>query len=143
MDLIWSMQDLTMGVDCSEMIVDGEEFIVVTGGVSGNSRGKPFAVKSTEYLSKANFEDDGWQEGAALPVPVMDHQMVSSSPDKQFVYTIGNDLGAYDKDIFKYICPSNDIKQCVWTKAKTKLKYGRERLVAFGIPNSLAESICE
>ena len=128
---------------CSEMIVDGEEFIVVTGGVSGDSRGKPFAVKSTEYLSKANFEDDGWQEGAALPVPVLDHQMVSSSLDKQFVYTIGNDLGAYDKDIFKYTCPSNDIKQCVWTKAKTKLKYGRERLVAFGIPNSLAESICK
>ena len=126
---------------CSEMIVDGEEFIVVTGGHGMAYWGS--TQNSTEYLSKANFEDVGWQEGAQLPVHIFNHQQMVTSPDKQFVYTIGNGHRAYNKDIYKYTCPNNDIKQCVWTKAKTKLKYGRERLVAFGIPNSLAEKICE
>ena len=121
---------------CSEMIIDGEEFIVVTGGYGIEKS----TEKSMEYLSKANFENDGWQEGAQLPVHMLDHQMVSS-PDKQSVYTIGNEHQTYDKDIFKYTCQNKD--NCHWTKAKTKLKYGRERLVAFGIPNSLAKTICE
>ena len=123
---------------CSEMIVDGEEFIVVTGGHGP----KESVHKSTEYLSKASFKTDGWQEGTDLPVHISDHQMVTS-PDKQFVYTIGNDFTAYDKEIYKYTCQNNDIKQCIWTKSKTKLKYGRRYLVAFGIPNSWAKNICE
>merc|ERR1719225_1655346 len=124
------------------MIVDGKEFIVVTGGYGIAYWG--YTHQSTEYLSKANFEDDGWQEGAQLPVHIRNHQMVTS-PNKQFVYTIGNEFTGYDinKDIYKYACQNNDIKHCVWTKAKTKLEYGRERLVAFGIPNSLAERICK
>ena len=127
---------------CSEMIVDGEEFIVVTGGHGP----KESVHKSTEYLSKASFKTDGWQEGTDLPVHISDHQMVTS-PDKQFVYTIGNGFRPYDKEssqeIYKYTCQNNDIKQCIWTKSKTKLKYGRRYLVAFGIPNSWAKNICE
>ena len=127
---------------CSEMIVDGEEFIVVTGG-HGLDDSVP---KSTEYLSKASFKTDGWQEGTNLPVGISEHQMVTS-PDKQFVYTIGNGFRPYDKEssqeIYKYTCQNNDIKQCIWTKSKTKLKYGRRYLVAFGIPNSWAKNICE
>ena len=123
---------------CSELIVDGEEFIVVTGG-----QGLEKSVqKSTEYLSKASFKTDGWQEGTDLPVPIYDHQMVSS-PDKQFVYTIGNEHQGSNKVIHKYTCPNNDIKKCQWNKIETKLKYGRERLVAFAIPNDLANMICQ
>ena len=104
---------------CGEMIVDGEEFIVVTGGHGMAYWGS--TQNSTEYLSKANFEDVGWQEGAQLPVHIFNHQQMVTSPDKQFVYTIGNGHRAYNKDIYKYTCPNNDIKQCVWTKAKTKV----------------------
>ena len=81
---------------CSEMTVNGEEFIVVTGG-------NP-VKQSTEYLSKASF-NDGWKEGADLPVPLHDHQMVSS-PDKQYVYTIGNDE-SYTHDNNRNISRSN------------------------------------
>ena len=117
---------------CSEMTVNGEEFIVVTGG-------NP-VKQSTEYLSKASF-NDGWKEGADLPVPLHDHQMVSS-PDKQYVYTIGNDETSYNKDIYKYSC-NGDITQCGWTKIETQPHYGRERFVAFAIPDSLANKLCE
>ena len=117
---------------CSEMTVNGEEFIVVTGG-------NP-VKQSTEYLSKASF-NDGWKEGTDLPVPLHDHQMVSS-PDKQYVYTIGNDATSYNKDIYKYSC-NGDITQCGWTKIETQPHYGRERFVAFAIPDSLANKLCE
>ena len=123
---------------CSEMTVNGEEFIVVTGG-------NP-VKQSTEYLSKSNYDlnsesNGGWQVGTDLPVPIYDHQMVSS-PDKQYVYTIGNDETSYNKDIYKYSC-NGDITQCGWTKIETQPHYGRERFVAFAIPNSLANKLCE
>ena len=125
---------------CSEMIINGEEFIVVTGG-HGIYKSTQM---STEFLSKKNFENDGWQQRpfTGLPVPMLDHQMVSS-PDKKSVYTIGNEHSQYDKDIYRYSCPTKDIRQCQWNKIETKLKYGRERLVAFGIPKSLSQRICE
>ena len=126
---------------CGEMIVDGEEFIVVTGGYGGYFEG---TQKSTEYLSKASFvfENGGWQIGADLPVPILYHQMVSS-PNKQFLYTIGNRYDTYSKDIYRYACPTKDIKKCQWNKINTKLKNGRRRLVAFPIPNSMVKRICQ
>ena len=136
---------------CSEMTVKGEKFIIVTGGLGlGGSGGMP-SKTSTEYLSKSNYDlnsesNGGWQVGTDLPVPIYDHQMVSS-PDNQYVYTIGtagwcNSVRCNTKEIYKYSC-NGRIIDCEWTKIETQLKYGRTGHVAFAIPNFLANKLCK
>ena len=142
---------------CAEMIVNGESFIIVTGGAgSGIS-------SSTEYLAKSNL-GNGWKRGknitdllctdathtilllgADFPsgsyVHGYDHShhdMVASY-DKSFLYTIGN-AGSL-KDIHKYSC-SGSITNCKWTKINVQLKYGRRSTVAFTIPEALATKLC-
>ena len=65
-----------------------------------------------------------------------------ASPNNQALYTFGN--GARldnNKDIFKFSCSGN-INSCQWTKSNLKLKYGRYGMVAFRIPDSLANKLC-
>ena len=77
--------------------------------------------------------------GDDLPVTKFYFQMVETL-DKTAVYAIGG-YGSNNKEIYKYSC-SGDIKTCKWTKSNTVLKYGRDRLVAIPIPNSLADKLC-
>ena len=125
---------------CSEMTVNGEEYIVVTGGNTLTES----PTTSTEMLAKnwTNWSKTGaWQKGADMPVPINHHQMIASQ-DKQIVYTIGNDVYSQSQKIWRYFC-NGDISKCQWTKMETQLQYGRGRFVAFPIPNSLASKFCQ
>ena len=77
--------------------------------------------------------------GADLEVEIQGYEMVAS-PDKQFLFTIGNKDDKYDKDIYKFSC-SESINDCKWTKW-SELKYGREYPVAFPIPDDLVNKLC-
>ena len=46
---------------CSEITIDGEEYVVVVGGYSG------YKVRSTEILSKKNYQN-GWQKSKKLRI---------------------------------------------------------------------------
>ena len=115
---------------CQEMIVGGEPFIVVAGGSGAKTR--------TEMLSKSNFAN-GWVQGVDLPVEISHHALVASS-DKKFLYAIGS-AGSNINDIYKLSCQSN--RDCQWTEAETKLKYGRFGGVAMHIPDDLASKLCK
>ena len=77
--------------------------------------------------------------GPNLPVEMGYHEMVAS-PNNQALYTFGNGYG-HQEDIYKFSCSGN-INSCQWTKSNLKLKYGREECVAFRIPDSLANKLC-
>ena len=77
--------------------------------------------------------------GPNLPVEMAYHEMVSS-PNNQALYTFDNGYG-HQEDIHKFSC-SGSINSCQWTKSNLKLKYGREVSVAFRIPDSLANKLC-
>ena len=81
--------------------------------------------------------------GRNLPVKIAVHQVVAS-PDRKYLYTIGNGYDTNNKDIFKFSCTGNPgiASNCNWTKIPTKIKYGRQYHVAFTIPNALAKKIC-
>ena len=137
---------------CEKIDVNGESFIVVSGG---------YGVRSTEVLSVANYRNGGWQYGKNcikmffklgifllilciylgpnLPVNMAEHEMVAS-PNNQVLYTFGNDYHPRE-DIYKFSCSGN-INLCQWTKSNLKLKYGRKASVAFRIPDSLANKLC-
>ena len=78
--------------------------------------------------------------GPNLPVEMAYHEMVSS-PNNQDLYTFGNTWDDNNQDIYKFSCSGN-INSCQWTKSNLKLKYGRGRSVAFRIPDSLANKLC-
>ena len=63
-----------------------------------------------------------------------------SSPDKKALYAFGG--SGSDNTIYKFHC-TGDINTCRWTKSETTLRFGRDALVAFRIPNSLAEKLCK
>lgn len=140
------------GIACHEMSVNGESYVVVTGG-----------GKSTEILPKSSF-GNGWQRGKMLkhcltrlfiyqyiiilapdsPVPLYYHQMVASS-DKTKLYTIGNHYypSWINKKIFEFSCEDKSVTKCKWTEMVTKLKDDRFFHVAFPISNELTEKICK
>jgi len=129
------LQNARLYVACHDMIVNGEEFIIVIGGRGGE--------KTIEVLSKARVVD-GWKMGRNLPVKIAVHQVVAS-PDRKSLYTIGNAYSTTNnKDIFKFSCTGNPgiASNCNWTKIPTELKYGRYQHLAFTIPNALAKKIC-
>ena len=77
--------------------------------------------------------------GPNLLVEMGHHEMVAS-PNNQVLYTFGNEYW-HQEDIYKLSCSGN-INSCQWTKSNLKLKYGREVSVAFRIPDSLANKLC-
>ena len=77
--------------------------------------------------------------GPNLPAKMAYHKMVAS-PNNQVLYTFGNTFGN-KQDICKFLCSGN-INSCQWTKSNLRLKYGREESVAFRIPDSLANKLC-
>ena len=87
-------------------------------------------------LSKANVP----LVGPNLPIKMPDHEMVAS-PNNQVLYTFGNEHTVNHNDVYKFSCSGN-INSCQWTKGNLKLKYGRQESVAFRIPDSLANKLC-
>jgi len=116
---------------CHTMEVNGEDFIIVAGGYG--------ASKSTEYLQKANYEI-GWKKSVDLPVNHAQHDIVASK-DTKVLYSIGNGITSFSKDIYKFAC-TNSITNCSWTKILTQLQYGRYAAVAMTIPDTLAAKLC-
>ena len=65
------------------------------------------------------------------------------SNDQKFLYTIGNSNELNYKEIYKLNCGSSmDPDDCWWELKTTQLKYGRYEHVAFSIPDTLAEKLC-
>ena len=83
--------------------------------------------------------------GEDVPVEgIMQHGMVAAT-DQKSLYAIGGSRRPWNdantRAIFKYHCPEG-ISTCTWTKAQATLKYPRTIAVAFEIPKSLSDKIC-
>merc|ERR1711976_110095 len=118
---------------CNEIVINNVPYIVVTGGWN------PHAHKSTEILSKEDYTN-GWQRSADIPVKLADAQIVAS-PNKDELFTFGNNYDSNNKDIYRFSCQGNS-DSCSWTKTNLQLKHGREEAVAFAISDGLAEKLC-
>ena len=128
---------------CGEMKVQGESYIVVSGGVGR---------AGVQLLNKGKIAQ-GWQKGKLinkinhllyifilgpdLPFEVSYHQMVAS-PNKRYLYAMGGSIG-FRKEMYKLIC-TGTIDTCKWTEISGGLK--RYYFVAIPIPNALAHKLC-
>ena len=139
---------------CSEMTIDGKEYIVVVGG---DKR----VEAATELLSKATWKQTGWQTMEAKSYLNGKHpifwdlteywtwtwmtQMVPAN-DKQslyimFGYKYGGRL-ADDSRVFKFSC-RRSLRTCKWVPTGTKLKfYDRWQTRNFLISDELANKVC-
>ena len=57
------------------------------------------------------------------------------------VFIVGG-IHKHLKAIYKLDCKNDEIENCEWKKLEQSLKYGRNRHVAFAIPDSLANELC-
>ena len=80
--------------------------------------------------------------GVNFPVQLLGHAIVASKGNT-VLYTIGNNYPYVSNadDIYKFEC-TDSITNCSWTKIPTKLQHARRFLVAFPIPEGLANKIC-
>ena len=125
-----SLQNGRQNHACQNMIVNDQEYVVVTGG----------GLMSTEVLSKSSYEN-GWKLGAPLYYTRGYHGMVASN-DQKFLYAIGDDSSEIDDlEIYKLTCGSS-MDDCGWEKMETKLEHKHYLGVAFSIPDALADKLC-
>ena len=57
------------------------------------------------------------------------------------VFIVGG-IHKHLKAIYKLDCMNDEVENCEWRKLEQSLKYGRNRHVAFAIPDSLANELC-
>ena len=125
---------------CQELQIEGQNYVVVVGGLQkrpGISAGK---LKSTEVLDKGNLEQ-GWISGDDLNQERWNtFQMVGDG--QRSLYAIGG-YGVYmyygKPNTYKYQC-DGDISTCVWIKIDAAFHGG---FLALPISNELAQNICQ
>ena len=119
---------------CQEMVVNGEEFVIVAGG--------NWEWNSVEVLSK-KYPEKGWQlRNWDLPSPQESSLMVSSADKKNLYIMLPDTPFTSSHTIEKFSC-EEDIKKCKWTRLGTKLKIKRGKSLAVPIPDGFAKKLCD
>ena len=122
---------------CKSFNLDGKMHLVVAGGF-----GVAGKLKSVEFLSMESA-DKGWFSGTTtdLPEAMAEFSMVHSLNQKS-LFAIGGDDGGKRNAILELECEGSTVDSCNWDTSETKLKYAREDLVAYLIPDSLVDELC-
>ena len=123
----------THGHGCGKFTFKGKTYAIVAYGSS----------RSVEILDLQNT-DLGWKiienkiPGGYRYLRYLTLVVLNESD----VYIIGGYHGSQVNAIFKFEC-GETLESCQWVKMKQALKYARRSHVAFPIPDSLANEICE
>ena len=121
------------GHACQELIVQGQEYVIVAGGGS---------ERSSEILSKSS-KQNRWQRGPDLPENHDGRFQMVVSEDKQTLVTIG--IAEGNPNMYQMSCLEMEGQagqlNCQWKLFPTKLKYGRRAAVAFPVPETLVNTL--
>ena len=115
--------------------------------------GKRYALNAFGHSHETEFLDlDDVQNGWKLMTKTMDENLPKYSAqivvlNQEEVFLVGGYISNENRSessklIFKLECDSGEVEMCAWKKINQSLKVARSGHLAFAVPDSLAQSIC-
>merc|ERR1712018_50869 len=125
------MKSGRIGHGCATLHLGDKTFGLVACGTDGMND-----WDSTEFVDFGQ-ENPSWTDGPRLPKGLFGLTLVETT---EGVLAIGGSDGRSRKEIYKLICPNDQIENCQWQKQEQELEVGRALHVSIPLPESF--NIC-